>query len=111
MTSFAALMVIVACHANASSCIREPVAVVSFHDTKICRAALPSEIAKAKRLAPVIYGDCVPVDPQLLAGKPDIRKVIDPQRLAEALSSRTRGSSATAYVATDEHPGLSLFSK
>lgn len=97
MNSFAALMVIVACHSDASSCVEEPVAVISYADSKACRSALPGELVKAKRLAKIVYGDCVPVDPALLAGKPEIRKTIDPTRLAQALSIGQFKDRASAF--------------
>ncbi|MNL41491.1 hypothetical protein D3C87_1639010 [compost metagenome] len=74
---------------------------MSFHDTNICRAALPQELEKAQRLAKVVYGDCVPVDPALLAGKPEIRQSIDPARLAAVLSTARSGQTASAFAEVD----------
>lgn len=106
MNSFAALMVIIACQTDGSACVKEPVAVISFNDTAICRAALPQQVEKARRLASVVYGDCIPVDPALLAGRPEIHKAIDPKKLAAALSSDPSQQTATAFAPPGKFPDL-----
>jgi hypothetical protein len=104
MNSFAALMVIIACHSDGSGCINEPVAVISYHTSGDCLAAMPQEVKKVQRLAKVVYGDCVPVDPALLAGKPEIRRSMDPQRLAAALSGTPTRATAFAESAVASGP-------
>lgn len=86
MNSLAALLVIVACHSQDTSCLDEPVSVVSHSTLTECFAALPRELQRARKLTDVVYGDCVPVDAELVAGK-EIRKSIAPERLM-AWSSR-----------------------
>lgn len=81
MNTLAALMVIVACHAQDTSCLEEPVAVISYETGQACRGALPQQMRKAERLAGVVYGDCIPVDAELVAGR-DIHRSIDPAKLA-----------------------------
>lgn len=81
MNTLAALMVLVACHSEQTTCLEEPVAVISYQTGAECRAALPREMQRAQRLTGVIYGDCVPVDAELLAGR-EIRKTIDPVKLS-----------------------------
>ncbi|WP_113424397.1 hypothetical protein [Rhizobium cremeum] len=87
MDTLAALMVLIACPPDTARCLEEPIAVVSYHSTQECRLALPGETAKAEKLARIIYGNCIPVDPALLAGRPQINRTIDPARLA-GLSKR-----------------------
>ncbi|SMD01578.1 hypothetical protein [Rhizobium sp. RU36D] len=96
MDSFAALMVIIACHADGSGCINEPLSVASYKSPSECQRAMPKEVQKAKQFAQFVYGDCIPVDPALLAGKPEIRRSIDPQKLAGALTERPARETAFA---------------
>ncbi|GEO86201.1 MULTISPECIES: hypothetical protein [Alphaproteobacteria] len=97
MNTLAALMVLVACHPQTTTCLEEPVAVISYDTSAGCRAALPREMEKARRMAGLIYGDCVPVDPELLAGR-EIRRAIDPAKLL-ALDTGAQGKvSAKAFV-------------
>lgn len=86
MNTLAALMVLVACHPEQTTCLEEPVAVISYDTSADCRAALPREMEKARQLAGLIYGDCVPVNAELLAGR-QIRQTIDPVKLS-ALDGR-----------------------
>ncbi len=62
--------------------MKEPVAVASFGNRASCMAALPRELKKARRMTPVVYADCIPVQAELLAGRAPIRQRIEPQRLA-----------------------------
>lgn len=105
MNSFAALMVIIACHADGLGCVDEPLSVISYNSAAECQVAMPRELKKARRLAKFVYGDCVPVDPVLLAGKPEIRRSIDPQRLATVLSGVPARETAFASTLNDG-PGL-----
>lgn len=81
MNTMAALMVIVACHPQDATCLEEPVAVISYQSDDACFASLSKELARAKTMAQLVYGDCVPVDADLVAGK-TIRQEIDPVKLA-----------------------------
>lgn len=81
MNSLAALMVIVACHPQDATCLEEPVAVISYQSDEACFASLSKELAHARRMATLVYGDCVPVSADLVAGK-TIRQEIDPAKLA-----------------------------
>lgn len=97
MTNFAALLIIVACRGDA--CLSEPVSVVSYHSSADCRAALASEVARARRLTPFVYGDCVPIDPALLAGRKEIRRQMNARNLSAALSA-LRNQSDGAFIAS-----------
>lgn len=100
MDTFAALMILVACHPETTTCLDEPVAVISYQSTDECRAAMPKEIEQAQELAEIIYGNCVPVDPELLAGRPQIHQTIDPVKLA-GLSHGATTPSVNAQALTD----------
>ena len=80
MNSMAALMVIVACHPQDATCLEEPVAVISYQNDEACYASLTKELNQARRMAKLVYGDCVPVSADLVAGK-SIRQEIDPAKL------------------------------
>lgn len=82
MMSFAAVMVLVACQSDQTTCIQEPVVVISYADSKACRADLDREVRKAEKFAALIYGDCIPVDPALLAGRTAIRQEMSAEKLA-----------------------------
>ncbi|KPF46174.1 hypothetical protein IP76_04480 [Rhizobium sp. AAP43] len=92
MNSMAALLVIVACHSQDTSCLDEPVSVVSYDSVTQCFMALPKELDQARKLTNIVYGDCVPVDAELVAGK-SIRQTINPNRLT-AWSSQAAGDDA-----------------
>ncbi len=81
MNSMAALMVIVACHPQDTTCLQDPVAVISYDTDEACYTALPEELKRARAMAEVIYGDCFPVSPDLVAGR-NIRQTIAPGKLA-----------------------------
>lgn len=80
MNSMAALMIIVACHPQDATCFEEPVAVISYQNDDACFASLSKELAHARTIAKLVYGDCVPVSADLVAGK-TIRQEIDPAKL------------------------------
>lgn len=81
MNSMAALLVIVACHPQDTTCLQDPVAVISYDTDDACHLALPKELRRARALAEVVYGDCFPVNSDLVAGR-NIRQIIDPDKLA-----------------------------
>lgn len=81
MNSMAALLVIVACHPQDTTCLQDPVAVISYDTDDACYAALPRELKRARAMADVIYGDCFPVSADLVEGR-SIRQTIDPGKLA-----------------------------
>lgn len=97
MNTLAALMVLVACHSEQTTCLDEPVAVISYRSGTECRAALPREMEKARRMADVIYGDCVPVNAELLAGR-EIRRTIDPVRLSALKAAGADSVAETAFT-------------
>lgn len=108
MNTLAALMVLVACHPEQTTCLEEPVAVISYNTSADCRAALPREMEKARQLAGLIYGDCVPVSAELLAGR-QIRQTIDPVKLS-ALDGRTSDTvQAKAFSADATRPDRTAF--
>lgn len=108
MNTLAALMVLVACHPEQTTCLEEPVAVISYDTSADCRAALPREMDRARKLAGLIYGNCVPVNAELLAGR-QIRRTIDPVKLS-ALDGRTSETvAAKAFSAETAHVSQSPF--
>lgn len=102
MNSLAALLVIVACHSQDTSCLEEPVSVVSHSTLEECFSALPEELERARALTAVVYGDCVPVDPDLVADR-QIRKSIAPERLM-AWASRNANVEAVSPQALMPQP-------
>ncbi len=102
MNTLAALMVIVACHSQDTTCLEEPVAVISYETGEACRTALPQQMRDAERLAGVVYGDCVPVDAELVAGR-NIHRAIDPAKLA-SLDHAAGGSAVEAQAMMPQVP-------
>ena len=102
MNTLAALMVIVACHSQDTSCLEEPVAVISYETGQACRTALPQQMRRAERLTGVVYGDCVPVDAELVAGR-TIHRAIDPAKLAN-LDQPTAVSTVEAQAMMPQAP-------
>lgn len=100
MNSMAALMIIVACHPQDATCFEEPVAVISYQNDEECFASLSKELAHARTIAKLVYGDCVPVSADLVAGK-TIRQEIDPAKLVavEASAPVSGAVEAQALVA------------
>lgn len=100
MNSMAALLVIVACHPQDTTCLQDPVAVISYETDEACYGALPKELKRARAMAEIIYGDCFPVSAELVAGR-DIRQTIDPGKLAvlDAPPATTGPAKAQALVA------------
>ncbi|MCA1969542.1 MAG: hypothetical protein LDL42_10445 [Rhizobium sp.] len=108
MNTLAALMVLVACHPEQTTCLEEPVAVISYDTSADCRAALPREMDKARQLAGLIYGDCVPVNAELLAGR-QIRQTIDPVKLSALDDQASETVQAKAFSANAARPGRTAF--
>ena len=67
MNSFAALLIIVACPTSQDACVEKPVTVISYDRAADCKSALPKEIHRVKAFVDNVYGDCIPVNPSLLA--------------------------------------------
>jgi hypothetical protein len=97
MNSMAALLVIVACHPQDTTCLQDPVAVISYDTDEACYSALPTELKRARAIAEIIYGDCFPVSPELVAGR-DIRQTIDPAKLAALDVAPIQAGPATAQA-------------
>lgn len=72
MGSFAAVLVLIACPAESSTCFSTPVRVLSYENAETCRAQRETEMRKASRAGFEIYGECNSFDGDLMAGKPRI---------------------------------------
>lgn len=108
MNTLAALMVLVACHPEQTTCLEEPVAVISYDTSADCRAALPREMDRARQLTGLIYGNCVPVNAELLAGR-QIRQMIDPVKLSALDGRNSETVAAKAFAADAPHGSQSPF--
>lgn len=104
MNSMAALLVIVACHPQDTTCLQDPVAVISYDTDAACYQALPKELQRAKAMADVIYGDCFPVSADLVAGR-NIRQTINPEKLAALDASVDTAGPAEAQALVPPIPG------
>lgn len=104
MNSMAALLVIVACHPQDTTCLQDPVAVISYDTDSACFQALPKELQRAKAMADVIYGDCFPVAADLVAGR-NIRQTINPEKLAALDASVDMAGPAEAQALVPPIPG------
>lgn len=93
MNSMAALLVIVACHPQDTTCLQDPVAVVSYDTDTECYRDLPMQLRRAEAMADIVYGECFPVSADLFAGR-TIHQTIDPRKLA-ALDLPTDPAGAT----------------
>ncbi|PYB69729.1 hypothetical protein DMY87_23385 [Rhizobium wuzhouense] len=93
----AALMVIVACHPQDATCLEEPVAVISYQNDEACYASLNKELTRARSMAQLVYGDCVPVSADLVAGK-SIRQDIDPAKLMALKATPASAGSVEAQA-------------
>ncbi|BCH58168.1 hypothetical protein [Agrobacterium vitis] len=102
MMSFAAIMVIVACHPERTDCIDRPVAVIDYADANLCRADLPEKLRRLEGYALKMYGDCIPVAPSLLAGKTGIRSIMGAREL-QALKSQGGSQKQVQAVALDNN--------
>ncbi len=98
MSTLAALMILIACPADGSACVQEPVSVISYGDTGSCRTALSGALARAKRSDVHMYGDCIPVDPALLAGKPGVSRSMTPDEITAALSTGRQDARPSAFA-------------
>lgn len=110
MNSMAALLVIVACHPQDTTCLQDPVAVISYDTDAACQKALPEELRRASRLANIIYGDCFPVSADLIGGR-SIRQTIDPGRLAaldrpESITGVSAAQALSSMLPADDAGGL-----
>lgn len=68
MGEFVAILILVACPVGTSTCIKEPVRVVSYDSSLECKANKEEEIRKAARPGFEIIGDCNAFNRNLLTG-------------------------------------------
>lgn len=68
MSSFAAILVLVACPINSGHCISEPVKVVSYEHASDCERQMPAEVKGAKVRGMRIIGSCNTFDASLMKG-------------------------------------------
>ncbi|MDQ0456301.1 hypothetical protein [Rhizobium paknamense] len=99
MISFAAIMVVVACHPEQSSCVKEPVAVISYTNSAECRAALPDRLKALESYSLKMYGDCVPVAPDAIAQP--LQKIMPAAQL-RALAGESPVNGRVRAVALDQ---------
>lgn len=69
MSDFIAVLILVACPAGSSVCLQQPVRIVSYENSEICRENREMEVRKASRPGFEILGDCNIFNRSLLAGK------------------------------------------
>ncbi|WP_139317466.1 hypothetical protein [Rhizobium oryziradicis] len=79
MGNFAAVLVLIACPASGTSCVNEPVRVISYDSAMSCTAQREDEIRKINIPGFKIYGECNSVNGDLLAGRPriDIKRPVE----------------------------------
>ncbi|MBB4010636.1 hypothetical protein [Allorhizobium taibaishanense] len=106
MVSFAAIMVIVACHPERADCLKQPVAVINYGNLSQCQTALPVRLRQLDERTLKLYGDCIPVSADLVAGKIGIRSMLSEnqkQDFAKGSSNERQGSGKTvSAVALDD---------
>lgn len=86
MGNFAAVLVLIACPASGTTCVSEPVRVISYDSAMACAAQREDEIRKVTVPGFKIYGECNSVNGDLLAKRPriDIKRDVEttnPSRL------------------------------
>ncbi|MBB4952192.1 hypothetical protein H4S14_000234 [Agrobacterium vitis] len=94
MGNFAAVLVLIACQAGSDTCLKQPVRVISYESSLVCRAQRDDEMRKATRPGFEIYGECNSFNGDLLSGKPRI----DIKRDVAKLSAETTNDRATETV-------------
>jgi hypothetical protein len=67
MSSFAAILVLVACPVNSTHCISEPVRVSTYQRAQDCEKQMPLEIRRLKAPGMRILGSCNTFDARLMA--------------------------------------------
>ncbi len=67
MSSFAAILVLVACPVNSTHCISEPVRISTYERAQECEKNMPLEIRKLKTPGMRILGSCNTFDASLMA--------------------------------------------
>lgn len=67
MSSFAAILVLVACPVNSTHCISEPVRISTYERAQECEKNMPMEIRKLKTPGMRILGSCNTFDASLMA--------------------------------------------
>jgi hypothetical protein len=67
MSSFAAILVLVACPVNSTHCVSEPVRVSTYERAQDCEKQMPLEIRRLKAPGMRILGSCNTFDARLMA--------------------------------------------
>lgn len=104
MVSFAAIMVIVACHSERADCMKQPVAVINYGNLSQCQTALPDRLRRLGGRTLKLYGDCIPVAADLVTGKIGIRSMMSKARMQDFADDRPGDSSGrgVSAVALDD---------
>lgn len=91
MSSFAAILVLVACPVNSTHCISNPVRISTYERAQDCEKRMPVEIRKLKTPGMRILGSCNTFDANLIANmKPiDVTNRIDTKKPKAGDDSRT----------------------
>lgn len=91
MSSFAAILVLVACPVNSTHCISDPVRISTYGRAYDCEKSMPNEIRKLKTPGMRILGSCNTFDAGLMAKmKPvDVTNRIDTRKPQTGDDART----------------------
>ena len=68
MSSFAAILVLVACPVNSVHCLSEPVKVVTYERARECERQMPVQVKNTKVRGMRIIGSCNTFDASLMKG-------------------------------------------
>lgn len=100
MSSFAAILVLVACPVNSAHCLPNPVRIATYAQARECEVKMPAEIRRLHVDGMRIMGSCNAFDANLMANmKPiDMTASIDPKAIPQAASDEAR--SATGFLET-----------
>lgn len=98
MSSFAAILVLVACPVNSAHCLSNPVRIATYAEARQCEVNMPAEIRRAEVKGMRIIGSCNSFDASLMSKmKPvDMTARIDPTAAMKA--GRVNSGSATGFL-------------
>lgn len=91
MSSFAAILVLVACPVDTTHCIKNPVRITTYERAQDCERNMPGEIRKLKTPGMRILGSCNTFDASLIAGMEpiDVTNKIDVKGVKAGNGQRT----------------------
>lgn len=98
MSSFAAILVLVACPINSAHCVSQPVRIVTYERAQECEKHMPAEIKRNRIKGMRIIGACNPFDSRLMANLAPVNMTASAAEIRALGSQRQTSQTAVGFA-------------